>query len=144
MHYFKTNPSPFQYKSGSEPPQKKFKKEKLQVSELDLCVSSYNLLEIAPEHFKEMWDWSCFLKIFSNHSDPEIRWIVCQSVAKLNSVSEFEKLKLVMQSVSEEENRKFSLKYFCNQKNFQEEIRQSVKDDVLIKSILLNFKIGLV
>jgi hypothetical protein len=133
MQYFKTNPSPFQSKSGSEPPQKKPKKGKSQVSELDLCVSSYNLLEAAPEHFKEMWDWSCFIKKFSNHSDPEIRWIVCQSVARLNSISELEKLKLVMQSVSEEENRTFSLKYFVKQENFQEEIRQTIKDDVFIK-----------
>jgi hypothetical protein len=132
MQYFKANPSPFQYKSGSEPPPKKPKKEKSQVSDLDLCVSSYYLLETAPEHFKEIWDWSSFIKRFSNHSDPEIRWIVCQSVAKLNSISELEKLKLVLQSVSEEENRKFSLKYFMNEKHLQEEIKPTFKDDVFI------------
>jgi hypothetical protein len=38
-----------------------------------------------------------------------------------------------MQSVSEEENRTFSLKYFVKQENFQEEIRQTIKDDVFIK-----------
>lgn len=131
MQYFSNNPSPFPYKSGLEPPQKKPKKEETcGVSELELCLASYNLLQAAPEHFKEMWDWSCFIKKFANCSDPEIRWLVCQTVAKLNNLPELEKLKLVMQSVSGEQNRIFSLKYFIKEKNLQEDSRHSVKDDV--------------
>ena len=116
MQYFKNNPSPFQFKTGSEPPQKKPKADETNhVSELELCEASFNLLSSAPEHFIELWDWSCFITKFSNHTNPEIRWIVCQSVAKLNGMSESDKLKLVMQSVTEEENRIFSLKYFVKE-----------------------------
>lgn len=131
MQYFRNNPSPFQYKSGLEPPQKKPKTDKsYSVSELELCLACYNLLQAAPEHFKEMWDWSCFIKKFSNSSDPEVRWLVCQSIANLNGISEMEKLKLVTQSVSGEQNRIFSLKYFTREKHLHEDLRHYVKDDV--------------
>ncbi len=133
MQYFKINPSPFQYKPGLEPPQKKPKTDKTnKVSELELCVSSYSLLHAAPEHFIELWDWSCFIKKFSNHTNPEIRWIVCQSIAILNGMSESEKLKLVMQSLSEEENRIFSLKYFVKElKAVEQQSQSAAKNEVM-------------
>lgn len=131
MQYFRNNPSPFQFKHGLEPPQKKHKTEKInEVSELELCEASYHLLNSAPEHFKEIWDWSCFIEKFANHTDAEIRWIVCQSVAILHGMSEVEKLKLVMQSVSENENRMYSLKYFISKMKAVEELTHSVKNEV--------------
>lgn len=131
MHYFKNNPSPFQYKGSPEPPKKKLKTEKKQkVTELDICVASFNLLSSTPEHFTEIWNWSYFIEKFSNHEDSEIRWIVCQTVAILYGMSETEKLKLIMQSISTKNNRMYSLKYFATNKKMFEEMTHPLKEKV--------------
>ena len=112
MNYFLSHPSPFQ-QDVVEPKRKRTKTDEgLTVSDLELVVCCYSLLETDPDHFKSIWDWSAFIGKFSSHKDSEVRWIVCQCLALLGEMSETDKLRLVGQSISSEENRKFSLKYF--------------------------------
>lgn len=129
LKYFKSSPSPFQSRSASEPPVKKSKSDvKFKISELDLCEATYNLLRAAPDYFKEQWNWSYFIEKYSNHPNYEIRWIVCQSVAILNGMTETDTHKMILQTISEEEDRKLCLKYLSPIE--RQSINQTIKNDV--------------
>lgn len=112
MQYFKEYPAPFEFKIIKEPPIKKAKSEKGKLPDVEVCEACYNLLSAAPQHFKEIWNWSIFIEMYSNHKNVEIKWLACQTLALLYDMSETEKQKLLKQTMSEEENRKFSFKYF--------------------------------
>ena len=100
-----------------EPPQKRMKMEDGAPSELALVSACYRLLTMSPEFFRIKWEWSCFMKSFLDHTNPEIRWIACQCLAKICAMPESETLSLVFKTLSEEEHRLFSLKHFIKQPN---------------------------
>jgi len=141
MHYFQSHPPPFQHLQDSVEPKRKRTKtdEALKVVDLELAVCCYNLLETDVDHFKIIWNWSAFIGKFSSHQDCEVRWIVCQCLALIGGMSESDKLKLVKQTISMDDNRKFTLKYFSKIPS-SEEMNQIVTNFVR-HYISINFKI---
>ena len=116
MHYFQSHPPPFNAEGSIEPPKKRSKFSGGDYpSELSLVVSCYRLLFGLPDYFANMWPWSAFIKKFSGHSDPEIRWIAGQCLSQISGMSEADRLQFISQNLTEEEDRKFSLKYFTPQ-----------------------------
>ena len=68
---------------------------------------------MAPDYFENLWDWTDFTSRFLSHTNPEIRWIVCQCLAHLSGMAENSKIKLMaQQNIPEEEIRKYTLKYY--------------------------------
>lgn len=137
MYYFQNHPSPFHEPSTKNPPPKKRSKtDNLLISDLELVLCCYNLIQTALSYLKDLWDWSVFVARFHKHSDPEVRWIVCQCLAILSDMSEKDKLTLVAQSLTAEDNRNFSLKYFTKADSFQESTAQSASQPVSHESNL--------
>ena len=112
MQYFQNNPAPFEPVQYTEPAEKRIKLEEYHVEEVEIVECCYNLLQLAPEYFRNLWNWSLFVKKYSSHKDPEIRWIFYQCVAKLYGLTEKDKLELIAKTLTMEENRTFSLKYY--------------------------------
>jgi len=134
MHYFQSHPPPFlQMQNTAEPKRKRTKTdETLNLSDLELVVCCFNLLETDTDHFKNIWDWSAFISKFSSHQDCEVRWIVCQCLALLGGMSESDKLKLVKQTISTDDNRKFTLKYYVKIHS-SEEVNHFITSSVRLK-----------
>ena len=116
MKYFESSetcPAPFTLVKATEPPTKKLKIEEHQVGEVDLVESSLNLLLMAPDYFKHLWNWTDFAKQFLSHKDPKIRWIVCQCLAIISGMGENSRTQfMAQQNLSDQEIRTCTLKYY--------------------------------
>ena len=113
--YFTKHPAPFQQDGSKEPPQKRNKSEQIGPDEKDLVLCAYRLLHKAPDFFQSRWQWSLFVEKFAGHGDSEIRWLACQCLATISSMSQSEKSELMSRSsLSPEDVRRFSLKYFVS------------------------------
>ena len=137
MYYFQNHPSPFNCPNAKDPPpKKKSKLDKILVSDMDLALCCFNLIQSAPGYFKNLWDWSTFITRFQKHVNPEVRWIVCQCLAMLGGLSEQEKLSLVSQSLTTEENRLFSLKHLAKFDSLPDESASQISSRPVNKSLI--------
>lgn len=80
LHYFDVNPAPFDLLDNSVDtiiPVKKQNRRKFsyisEVSEYDMVVACYNILQSAINHFKHKWNWSRFYKYLTN-ADDRVKW----------------------------------------------------------------------
>lgn len=83
LHYFDVNPAPFEFYDTNSSletgtPAKRRNTKKLSynistVSEYDIIIACYNILQSAVSHFKYKWDWSKFYKYLTNVDDG-IKW----------------------------------------------------------------------
>lgn len=81
LHYFDINPAPFELLDNSPDtttvPPKKQNRRKLsyisEVSEYEIVVACYNILQSATSHFKYKWNWSRFYKYLTN-ADDTVKW----------------------------------------------------------------------
>lgn len=141
MFYFQDHPSPFDQTSIEKPPMKKSKIiDGEPISDLDLICCCYQFVSSAPNYFKSIWNWSEFIKRFHNHTDPEVKWLVSQTLAALGDMSEQEKSVLVAQKITPEENRMFSLKYFSECSSIQETTAQTTSRPVFTSLLMLYVK----
>lgn len=78
--YFDINPAPFELLDNSldiVTPLKKQNQRKFshisEVSEYDIVVACYNILQSATSHFKHKWNWSRLYKYLTN-ADDRVKW----------------------------------------------------------------------
>lgn len=86
LRYFDDNPAPFELHDTNDTnssfeiatPAKRRNTKKLSynvstVSEYDIVVACYNILQSAVSHFTHKWNWSKFYKYLTN-ADDRIKW----------------------------------------------------------------------
>lgn len=83
LHYFDVNPAPFESHDTNSSfeaatPAKRRNTKKLSynistVSEYDIVIACYNILQSAVSHFKHKWNWSKFYKYLTN-ADDRVKW----------------------------------------------------------------------
>lgn len=76
ISYFEKYPAPFENKTDSYPSPKK---RKLDVTEsvfndLDVVMSTYEILKLQPDFFRKKWKWALFIQKFLNHKDSMVKW----------------------------------------------------------------------
>lgn len=98
LHYFDVNPAPFDLLDNSVDtiiPVKKQNRRKFsyisEVSEYDMVVACYNILQSAINHFKHKWNWSRFYKYLTN-ADDRVKWVVLKCIAIVLNMSESTRL----------------------------------------------------
>ena len=80
MEYFSRNPAPFQRTNNSEnSPPKRMRLDVIQLKELtavsdyDILIATYSILNALPKHFKSKWNWSKFYKYLFDEND-QVKW----------------------------------------------------------------------
>ncbi|XP_072761011.1 midasin [Anoplolepis gracilipes] len=103
LRYFDVNPAPFHefYDTDNSSletvlPEKRRNTKKLSynvatISEYDIVVACYNILQSAISHFKHKWNWSKFYKYLIN-ADNRVKWIALKCIAIVLNMSESTRL----------------------------------------------------
>ncbi|XP_011881988.1 PREDICTED: midasin isoform X2 [Vollenhovia emeryi] len=98
LRYFDKNPAPFEPLDDSHdtvPSRKRQRRSKCssvsEVSEHDVVVACYNILQSATSHFKHKWNWSRFYKYLTN-ADDGVKWVALKCIAIVLNMSEATRL----------------------------------------------------
>ncbi|XP_014214403.1 midasin [Copidosoma floridanum] len=97
LQYFERNPSPFENPESDtfEPP--KLKRPKLdgvynRVSDYEIVMATFNILQASTNHFKYKWKWSKFYKYLS-HKEDDVKWLALKCIGLVLEMSEILQLK---------------------------------------------------
>ncbi|XP_046422100.1 midasin [Neodiprion fabricii] len=93
LHYFESNPAPFETIAvNQERSAKKFKPTNLEiniprVSDFDIVLASYSILQSAPQYFKRKWNWAKFYKYLMSDEE-NTKWIALKCIGIVLEMSE--------------------------------------------------------
>ncbi|XP_034939027.1 midasin [Chelonus insularis] len=92
LRYFDTHSAPFESPEKTVPIKMPKKYQVIfdiqPVTDYDIVLSTYNILQTAPNHFKHKWNWSLFYH-FLNNENNELQWYALKCVAIILNMSEF-------------------------------------------------------
>ncbi|XP_070579649.1 LOW QUALITY PROTEIN: midasin-like [Ptychodera flava] len=115
IKYFQTAPPFFQRlvdesNTGRPPPLKKIKTSTIQKGEhCDLAVTAYRFLSVAPDKFRDLWNWSPFMQLVQDE-DAKTRWFVTQSIAIVLRMTDLQRKELNMKLFTTEDIRSYTLR----------------------------------
>jgi len=88
LKYFDKNPAPWaDYVSHTEGIPKKKRKE-TSVSDIEVAETCLRFLRASANHFKTLWKWSEFAKIFLKHKDDRVKRLACHCMAVVTGMDE--------------------------------------------------------
>ncbi|KYM78871.1 Midasin [Atta colombica] len=148
LHYFDINPAPFEFFDESFDvviPLKKRRKFSYisEVSECDIVIACYSILQSAVNHFKHKWNWSRFYKYLTN-ADDRIKWVALKCIAIVLNMSESTRLSCAQtlipnfkQFLIDYEDRSINTNIICAGFESMEDIVKNISSIVSVGGILL-------
>ncbi|CAH0557511.1 unnamed protein product [Brassicogethes aeneus] len=111
LKYFENHSSPFNKKNSQNPSKKRKFESTMNVDELDLLIveSTYFILKTNPDHYRNIWNWSDFIKIYKTNTNTKVLWIVCHTLAIVFGLNEKHLKKLINTFMSKE----ISIQHLC-------------------------------
>ncbi|XP_011702049.1 PREDICTED: midasin-like [Wasmannia auropunctata] len=150
LHYFDINPAPFELVDNfidTITPLKRQNRRKFlcisEVSEYDIVVACYNILQSAISHFKHKWNWSRFYKYLTN-ADDRVKWIALKCIAIVLNMSESTRLLCAQTFIPNfgrfligHEDKSIDTSIMCTSFNSMEDTIENISSIVSVGGILL-------
>nr|CAH7769756.1 unnamed protein product [Callosobruchus chinensis] len=114
LRYFTTYPPPFETRENQATKRRKMQ-QRMDIGDLDKVESYLFLLRSNPDFYRSKWNWSLFIKKYMNHKDTKIKWIVCNIIAVLFGMNEYQLNKVIHSKMSEKDHREYSYLFYINQ-----------------------------
>ncbi|XP_025407976.1 midasin-like [Sipha flava] len=117
LDYYSQYPPPWIDNSKSSA-----KKRKMENNDIRIVEDVLRALNLAAEHFRNLWDWSEFANMYLNNDNTYVVWLACQCNAIILQLTESEKNALVNlymdQKTNDEHMLTYNLKSHLDQKDY--------------------------
>ncbi|XP_029162996.1 midasin-like [Nylanderia fulva] len=154
LQYFDVNPAPFEFYNTENSsletvtPAKRRNTKKLSynvstVSEYDIVIACYNILQSAVSHFKHKWNWSKFYTYLTN-ADDRVKWAALKCIAIVLNMSESTRLLCAQTFISnfekfltDYEDKRTNISTACANLESMEDIVKNSSSIISVSGILL-------